>query len=399
VRPAAELPYARLFEHSPSGLMVTRPNGEIVAVNQTGQRMLGDIVGVEGVRCCDVLGCGMADSLLADGCISALGARHETPFPEVRVDLRPDPGTAEAEAVWIIGSRLGGTSEQQSGGAEGLVLLQLRPGAIGDRRRRTQPHWISGPRLSITVLGSTSVSSSEGTLDGPWLGHRPGELFKYLILNRGRPVPIDELIDVFVVSRGSLGSIRQAVHLLRERLDPVRRPHGPSPFVTARKAGYELNLANISIDVDAFEGHMDDATRSMSLGNTAAADHHLTHVLRLYRGELMAEEPYTEWVLYERDRLSRLASRAARMLADLRLARGDLDAASEPLVLMADLEPLDLELQEQLLALMFRQGRDIEAVRRLELVRSRFLRLMGEDPVLDLARLRGGTGAEGGVMG
>ena len=63
-----------------------------------------------------------------------------------------------------------------------------------------------------------------------------------------------------------------------------------------------------------------------------------------------------------------------RGLADIKLAAGDEEAAGEHLQRLAELEPLDLQAQRDLIALLLRRGRHSEALRRYELVRRRYKR-------------------------
>ena len=76
-----------------------------------------------------------------------------------------------------------------------------------------------------------------------------------------------------------------------------------------------------------------------------------------------------------------------RGLASVTAAAGDEDAATEHLQRLAELEPLDMEAQRDLLALMLRRGRHSEALRRYELVRRRYRRTFGTDPELTLEGL------------
>ena len=55
---------------------------------------------------------------------------------------------------------------------------------------------------------------------------------------------------------------------------------------------------------------------------------------------------------------------------------------------LSELEPLDLELQKELLRLLLRGGHYSEAERRLVVIRRRFRRTLGEVPDVDLAALR-----------
>ncbi|HYZ79931.1 MAG TPA: PAS domain-containing protein, partial [Solirubrobacteraceae bacterium] len=190
------IPYRAVFEFFPSGIVVVDAKGQVQGTNLTAKRMLGDALDRERLRCCDLLDCRRAGTPLADHCITDLVLAHQGPLPEVRIDLPSRGGTARS--VWVTGAPFGG--------AEVAVILQLRPGVAGDRRRRTEPHWMGGPQLRIFTLGRTRVESGEGPLAGEWLGHRPGHVLKYLVTHRARVVPGDELIEVFWPAAGARGS-------------------------------------------------------------------------------------------------------------------------------------------------------------------------------------------------
>jgi DNA-binding SARP family transcriptional activator len=369
-----------LFEDAPWALVVTRPDGGVVGANGTARDIFGVLLDREGARCCDLLGCGTPGTALAAGCVSALALRTAAPFPEVRVDL--PQAAATVASVWVVGAPLASD--------DGLIVLQMRAGGAGDRRRRTEPHWMSEPRLRIHALGLTQVDSPDGSLGGAWLGHRPGRVLKYLVLRREHVVPLEELLEVFAETerRRTSGSIRQAVHVLRERLEPARRRHGESAFVRAARGGYRLDAENVWVDVDDFEAHAGEGARALAAGDAAAAERHLSAAVALRRGELMSDEPYSEWVLAERDRLRDLAAECLRSLAQLRVASGDAAGAANHMIALAELEPLDVDVQKEMLRMMIRSGRHAEAERRLGHVRGRFRRQLGEELDVDLAALR-----------
>ena len=95
----------------------------------------------------------------------------------------------------------------------------------------------------------------------------------------------------------------------------------------------------------------------------------------------------SDWATQERDRLRTLAGRVLRALAGLNVRAGELDAASEHLQRLAELEPLDVDAQRQMLTLLLRRGRRTEAARRYEVVCRRFRRAFGEEPSFELAEL------------
>ena len=103
--------------------------------------------------------------------------------------------------------------------------------------------------------------------------------------------------------------------------------------------------------------------------------------------DFLADEPDADWAVAERDRLRALAGRVLRALAGVCLRAGELDAASDHLQRLADLEPLDVDAQRQMLTLLLRRGRRSEAARRYEVISRRFRRAFGEDPSFELAEL------------
>ena len=190
-------------------------------------------------------------------------------------------------------------------------------------------------------------------------------------------------------SAGSQGltSLRQAVHGLRDRLEPDREKHSPSRFVLGRPSAYELDMANTVVDADEFDREATGALLTLERSGGAAADAQLARAAQLYRGEFLAEEPYADWVLRERGRLQGLATCVLRALADAHLSTGQLSAATSVLQRLTDVDPLDLEAQRDLIAALIRLGRHGEAARRFDLVRRQFQRTFGCEPGFALADL------------
>lgn len=374
------VPYRAVFDFLPSGVLVTDAHGRVTSANSCAHSLLGDALDRDRLRCCDLLGCRRAGTPLADHCVTELALSRSEALPEIRVEVPSRDGSGSS--VWVTAKRI---AEK-----EPAVILQLRPGVVGDRRRRTEPQWMMGRQLRVYTLGRTRLESGEGPLAGEWLSHRPGEVLKYLICERSRIVPIEELLETLWQSgRAAPTNVRQAIHTLRDRLEPKRAKHGQSSFVSVRRGGYELELANIWFDADDFEVSTRMGLASMQAGDAEAAEPALTRACALYRGDFLADEPYAEWAFAERDRLRDLASKVLRALAELKLATNDLDLASDHLQRLAELEPYDLDAQRELLALMMRRGRHAEAHRRYEIVRRRYRRAFGEDPDLALAGLSG----------
>jgi DNA-binding SARP family transcriptional activator len=370
-----------VFEIHPYGLLLSDTAGAVLALNPAATDMLGGALAeaLDDPRpLCTIIGCRRAGGPLEDVCLHELAAAQDGPLPEVRVDL---PESAGAPAAWVTARRM----PDDPDGNE--IFLELRPGAAGDRRRRTSPHWTSGARLEIITLGRTRLLGNEGPLDGRWLSNRPGKILKLLVAQRDRTVYIDEIAEK--LWPGNAGAshegLRYFIHALRGHLEPGPRPRGKSSFVLAQPGGYSLDTANVEVDADRFEEHIAAGMAALKGGDDVLAERRLAAGMELYGGDFLADEPYAEWALDERDRLHGIASEALRSLAEIRQRNGDLEAASADLERLTELEPFDVEAHAELLRVLVRRGRRSEVVRRYAALRHRLLATFGEDVPFALA--------------
>lgn len=355
-----------VLEHLPAGVVALDAEGRLAAANPAAERLLGALPEDGEARCCDLVGCRRPGTALESKCIAeAVRARDEV-VGELLV--RTPAGDA-----WLTGAPLG----------DGGVVLHLRPGS--------EAAGTPDERLRIRALGTLQLEVGGAVLEGDWLSHRPGQVLKYLVANRGRPVSSDELLEQFWPQPGrspAATNVRQAVHALRARLEPGRERQAPARYVIGRRGGgYELAAGLVLVDADAFAAAAEAGLHAIREGDAARADAALARAAALYRGDFLADEPDAEWAAAERDRLRALAGRVLRALAGMCLRAGELDAASGHLSRLADLEPLDLDAQRQMLTLLLRRGRRSEAARRYEVVCRRFRRAFGEDPSFELSEL------------
>jgi DNA-binding SARP family transcriptional activator len=360
-----------VLSYAPFGVLVFDRGGRLTGHNPAAERFLGPLTRRGGLRprCCDLLGCGRPGSPLDGRCILDLVGAGDGPLPEIRIDLSPG---RDPDALWIVVTRL--SAEDSS------VLVTLRAGQRADRRRRTQPHWISSPHLSVAVLGRTAVASAETPLEGQWIQQRSGQLFKYLLVHRNRLVPIDELAEAFwpAGANAALRNVRYFVHVVRNALEPGRTRRGPSSFVVAEHGGYRLDTTRIDIDADRFESLVTAGLAAAATGHPGAPAS-LRSAAELYVGDFLADDPYADWALAERDRLRGLADEALRTLAGLEAATGRLDGAAAYLRRLAEMDPYDVGVQRMLLSLHIRRGRHSEAKRLYAALRARMRRHFGEE--------------------
>jgi len=378
--PRARAVETEVFEAFPYGILVADRSGCIVAANRAATDMVGPIVDGDGRRLtsCELLGCGTAGPL-AHVCLTEAALERGSVLPEIRLDLPPGDPTG---AAWVTAAPLNDDGSR--------VVIELRPGDAADRRRRSVPHWTAGAQLRIITLGTTRVESAEGPIGGRWLEQRPGQLLKYLLAERHRVVRAEEIAETIWPGAGLkiLGNVRHFVHALRTRLEPERGRRVPSSFILNVQGGYAIDRRHIYVDADDFEDHVRAGLDQLAAGHVALARERLEHAMALYGGDFLADEPYADWAMPQRDLMRRLAADALRSLITIARHDGDLEAAATHVERLGDMEPFDTDVHREIITLCLVRGRRSEALRRYAALRVRILRTFGEDIDFALADLR-----------
>jgi DNA-binding SARP family transcriptional activator len=364
---------SEVFESFPYGILVVDRSGTVLASNRAAANIVG-----QGHHSCELLGC-RAPGPLAHVCLTEAALTRGGALPEIRLDL---PAGNPTGAAWVTAAPLNADGSR--------VVIELRPGDAADRRRRSIPHWTAGAQLRIITLGATRVESAEGPIGGRWLEQRPGQLLKYLLAERHRVVRAEEIAETIWPGSGLkiLGNVRHFVHALRTRLEPERGRRVPSSFILNVQGGYALDRRHVYIDADDFEDHVRAGLDHLADGHVALARERLEHAMSLYAGDFLADEPYADWAIPQRDLMRRLAADALRSLVSIARHDGDLDAAAAHLERLGDMEPFDTDVHRDILTLCLLRGRRSEALRRYAALRVRILRTFGEDIDFALADLR-----------
>ncbi|MFL5824306.1 MAG: BTAD domain-containing putative transcriptional regulator [Solirubrobacteraceae bacterium] len=369
---------AAVYEQLPYGLVVVDGEGNVLRANPAAVEMVWrSDEGEPPTACQEMFACRRPDGPCHLGCLAQRAAQTGKSLPEIRIDtLAGSP----VSAVWVTATPLGvGTG----------VLLHLRPGDARDRRRRSDPHWIKGPELTIKVLGRIRVDSREGPLGGNWLQQRPGQILKYLICERDRVVQAEEIAEALWPSSGrqGLSSVRHFIHGLRDKLEPGRSRRGGTPFIVTVRGGYAINRRHVRIDADLFTEAVRDGLGALEKGQADTAGHVLELAMSLYRGDLLEDEPYAEWAMPERDRLRMMANDSLRALARIALGRGDQADAVKHLDRLAELEPYDADVHRELLRVLLTAGRRSQAMRRYSTFKARLRKEFNTEPGFTLSEL------------
>jgi DNA-binding SARP family transcriptional activator len=367
--PTAPVPKVDVFDLYPCALMVCDRRGRIVAANARFREIITGGRAVDGLAmsCCSLLGCGRADGPLEGSCLTAVALDAAETLPELRVHLTAArPGAYLVAAAPLYRDR-------------SHVVIELRPAPTTSPAR---------PGLRIFTMGGLLVEGPDGAITGEWLEQRPGQLLRYLICERGKVAPTDAIAEAIcphTASAGATNNVRYVIHTLRARLEPGRPLRGEPSFVVSRRGGYALHPERVWIDADALEQRIGEGMAALAAGDRAAGREHLRRAVSLYDGSFLADDPYAEWALGERDRLDAITCDALRALARLHI--DDPSAAMVYLERLAAIEPLDDDVQRQLISTWLRLGRKSRAVRHYHSFRVRLMREFGERPSFELSHL------------
>jgi DNA-binding SARP family transcriptional activator len=369
---------AELVDHHPAAIVVQDAEGRVVAANRAALRLLGDAVPLRtGTPLgCAILGCRAPGTRLEGVCVHELALSQEGPLPPLRIDLPPG-AQLDVASVTLLALQ------------DRLVVTELRR-EIGHlaRERPGSPSWSADPQLRLFVLGRTCVTNGDEVLEGRWINNRSGQILKLLIAERHRSVFCDEIISLLWPPNSSPDTrgVRYFIHELRDQLEPGGAVRPPSSFVLATRGGYALDHRHVWVDADAFEALVTEGCAAAGRDDDTA-QRLIREGVELYRGDFLADEPYAEWALHERDRLRDLVAGALRTLAAIETRRDDLAAATATLVRLSELEPFDIDVHRELFSLLLARGRRSETLRRYETLRRRMLSTFDEPLDFSLSQL------------
>jgi DNA-binding SARP family transcriptional activator len=208
--------------------------------------------------------------------------------------------------------------------------------------------------MNVAVLGPLRVTDASGAaivLDRP----KERTVLAALALDAGTTVPADRLIDA--VWHGD--APRTAAKTLQNHVLRLRRTLGPDPILT-EPTGYRLAIARDAIDAVRFDTAVRDAVGQLAPAIVSKA---LTDALDQWHGD-----PYVDLHGWDPGDVE------ARRLIELRLVAEELRAEAEiacerhalaalDLEAMVAAEPLRERRWELLMLALYRDGRQVEALR------------------------------------
>jgi len=231
--------------------------------------------------------------------------------------------------------------------------------------------------MEFRILGSMEVLEGPRLVDLP--AGRGRALLALLVLHVGETISADRLIEELWGEHSPVTAatvVQGHVSKLRKLLEPGRSPGKPPSILQTVGAGYRLAIDTNAVDANRFKSLFD---RARGAPASARADL-LADALRLWRGPALDDftyEPFAQRAIMALDEL-RLAAIEERIDADLALGRHDeLAAEAERLVAI---HPFRERLRGQLMLMLYRAGRQAEALESYRQGREELMEELGLEP-------------------
>lgn len=234
--------------------------------------------------------------------------------------------------------------------------------------------------MRVYLTGRLMVETESGLLDEEDLPARQGRIaFAYLVLNRRRPIPRQELGAALwgdsppEAWEASLSALLSRLRTLFRKLTIGADISALSGSVHSRWPG------ELWIDLDAARNALDEAEGLMRAGHAREAwPHALVALSILERGFLQGEEQL--WILRERERIHGEHLRALELLADITLTLGESASSMRFARVCSDLEPFRESAYEREMRAEMQMGNRAEALRTYERLRRLLVDELGADP-------------------
>ncbi|MHA1553138.1 MAG: BTAD domain-containing putative transcriptional regulator [Alphaproteobacteria bacterium] len=299
-------------------------DSRIVAWNDRANDLLGYAPGeVIGRRCYDVIEAILpsGEQLCTPKCEGAKCFQHGQPFAVPTCKLRHKDGQwiPAIFGTLVIPHEMEARSKSAS-----TAIVFLRKASMAPRQPQVSP------TLRIFTLGRFSLAVGQhGLAIETWKRRQAVTLLKYLVAYQGRPVRRERLCDCLwpeADEAKAWGRLRVTLSFLRRQL---RAAGMPKDIVETVDKSYILRRDSIWVDAVEFEKLVSEAAAAAREGRAEQALLLFEDARRLYRGDYLEEDLYTEWCAEERQRLREVYLEMLAGLADCYAASGRFAEAAQ----------------------------------------------------------------------
>src|SRR4051794_24209961 len=182
---------------------------------------------------------------------------------------------------------------------------------------------VSSTTLWFRLLGGLQVERDGETIE--LAARRQRALLGLLLLNTGRVVPVDRLIDQLWSEQppaAASATLQAYISQLRRVLEPDRPARAPAQVLVTRDPGYSLRVEPAQLDTLNFERLAREGHAALGTGDAEGADRVFTEALDLWRGGALADFADEPWAAAALAHLREAHSAAVEGRIDAWLALG-----------------------------------------------------------------------------
>lgn len=214
--------------------------------------------------------------------------------------------------------------------------------------------------LTVRTLGTFQVLQRGALVPASaWKSKKARDLFKILVIHRGRPVPREQLADMLWPDEPAgptANRLSVLLSTLRTVLDPGQGGAGPGPIVTDRDT-VAVRLDVMDVDLDAFLTTAAAALDAERVGHPDAAGL-LAAANAAYTGEFLPDNLYDQWAAAMRDHLRTTHVAVLRALTN---HTSDPDQLEDHLLRLLQHDPYDEHTHHHLIDVLHTAGRHGQA--------------------------------------
>ncbi len=166
----------------------------------------------------------------------------------------------------------------------------------------------ASPQIKIYCFGNFEMELGAKSIPvQAWKTRKVQGIFKYLILQEGRRVSREQLMELFWPEsppQAAAASLRVSLSRLRAALDYYKDEGLKASFLLGEGQGnlWFKSEQHLFVDAYIFLKSLKEGNSHMAAGKIAEGLKLLEQAKVLYRGQLLADDLYTEWSALERER-------------------------------------------------------------------------------------------------
>lgn len=237
--------------------------------------------------------------------------------------------------------------------------------------------------LQIRVLGPLEIVWAARPVDLG--GNKARSLVARLLIDRGLIVPVDRLVDSLWGDHDGHGAeiaLRSTISRLRKRL---REAGVPGDLIATRAPGYVLEVPAETTDVFVFERMVADGKRQLTRRRPSEAMRIFEEAQGLWRGAAYSEVRDEPFARAEARRLEEMLLAAIELRLDAAFTLGHHEALVGELETLTTQHPMRERLWSQRMLALYRCGRQAEALRVYQDLRSTLVDELGIEPGQDVS--------------